>query len=235
MRRRGFPAAAAMLLLSAVAACDIPRDPHDTLERVRGDTLHVGVAPAPPWVLEGQGEPGGVEPDLVRRFARSLDAAVSWHRGSTEEHMEALSRYDLDLVIGGHTRASPWRRHVGFTAPWHVTEVRVAAPARRFVDDGQLRERRVAVPPAGPWASYVRIANGRPVPTEELESWDGPVVAPEWRLALMGLDTTGLELERRYHVMAVPPGENAFLMALENSLHGSDVPGLLRRWAGRMP
>lgn len=235
MSRRRLLGALVTALAWGAGGCDIPQDPRGTLERVRSDTLRVGVATAPPWVLDGPGEPRGVEPELVRRFARSLNAAISWHRGPTAEHMEALGHYDFDLVIGGHTRGSPWRRHVGFTAPYHVTEVRVAAPDTRFVEEGQLRERRVAVAPAGPMASYVRIANGEPVPVDDLEAWDGPVAAPEWRLLDMGLDTTGLELERHYQVMAVPPGENAFLVALENSLHAADVPALLRRWAARMP
>lgn len=227
------PLGAALVL--GAWGCDIPRDPRGTLERVRGDTLRVGVAAAPPWVLEGSGEPEGVEPELVRRFARELGAEIAWHRGPTAEHMEALAHYDLDLVIGGHTRASPWRRHVGLTAPWFVTEVRVAGPGAGSVEAEEIHDRRVAVSPAGPTAAHVRSAEGEPVPTEDLSTWDGPVAAPEWKLAHLGLDTTGLQVARHQQVMAVPPGENAFLMALENALRDADVPELLRRYAGRAP
>ena len=31
--------------------CDLPRDTHGTLDRVRGDTLRVGVTEAPPFVV----------------------------------------------------------------------------------------------------------------------------------------------------------------------------------------
>ncbi|MGH7477572.1 MAG: hypothetical protein ACRELD_14995, partial [Longimicrobiales bacterium] len=44
------------------------------------------------------------------------------------------------------------------------------------------------------------------------------LAAPTWALAGIGYDTLGPELHRERHVLAVPPGENALLTALESWL-----------------
>jgi hypothetical protein len=59
-----------------------------------------------------------------------------------------------------------------------------------------------------------------------------PVAAPTWRLAqLARKDNPALELSQTPHVLAAPPGENAFLVRVEQTLktQRSDVPLLLRR------
>ena len=68
-----------VLLLSV--GCGFPNDQRGTLARVRGDTLHVGVSEAPPFIVRhvGGGAQGGVEAALVRAFADSHGAAVVWH------------------------------------------------------------------------------------------------------------------------------------------------------------
>lgn len=142
-----------VLAASGLLACEVPRDPGDTLERVTGDTLRVGVSEAPPFVVRTDADPAGIEPDLIRSFARSIDATIVWVWGPTAEHMEALSHRDLDIVAAGLTAGTPWRSHVGLTVPY------------------------------------------RP-----------------------GFDTPGAESGGRRHVLAVPPGENRFLMALEDAL-----------------
>jgi polar amino acid transport system substrate-binding protein len=74
------------LLLVLAAACDLPRDPEGTLERVRGGTLRVGVAHNPPWAsLPAPGEAQGVEPRLVRALAAELGARVEWVAGGETE------------------------------------------------------------------------------------------------------------------------------------------------------
>jgi polar amino acid transport system substrate-binding protein len=223
--------AAALALL--FAACDIPRDPHDTLSRVRGDTLRVGVTAAPPWVIDRDGEPDGVEPELVRRFARELGAEVRWSWGSLAEHMEALEHYDLDVAIGGIEHGSPWGSRVGFTEPYHTSHVIIAGPPgapplTRDAIDGVP----VTVPAGGPIAALVRDAGAVPNVVDSLTHAVGPVSAPDWQLRNLGRDTVGVRLHRSRYVMAVPPGENGFLMALEDALHRADIRALLPAAAG---
>lgn len=149
LRHRGrLRVLAVVSVLLGGTACDVPRDPEGTLDRVRGGTLRVGITEAPPWVTRHGESVGGTEADLIRRFARSVGADLEWSWGPVADHMEALKRYELDLVAGGLTRDTPWTAHVGLTAPF---------------------------------------ADGR-------------------------------------HVMAVPPGENGFLAALDDVLHGANLP-----------
>lgn len=115
-----------VLLLIPLTACDLPRDPVGTLERVRGDTLRVGVVASPPYLVrsgEGDGlgaRAVGPEADLVRAFAGRIDAEVEWHWGSLDDHMKSLEAFELDLVAAGLTMTSPWKKNVGFTRPWKV-------------------------------------------------------------------------------------------------------------------
>lgn len=108
-----------LLTLLAFAACDLPRDPRDTLARVAMDTMRVGYIVDPPWVHAGPDGPVGIEPTLVQEFADRVRAEVAWQAGTEEELMRRLSSYELDLVIGGITRANAWGREVTLTMPYY--------------------------------------------------------------------------------------------------------------------
>ena len=60
---------ACALMAALVAGCGVPRDPETTLERVRGGTLRAGITASEPWTTLDGGQPGGVEVELVERFA----------------------------------------------------------------------------------------------------------------------------------------------------------------------
>jgi ABC-type amino acid transport substrate-binding protein len=109
-----------LLLLVPLTGCDLPRDSMGTLDRVRGDTLRVGVVASPPYLVRSGEQAAGPEAELVRAFASSVDAAVEWRWGSLDDHMKSLEAFELDLVAAGLTTASPWKRKVGFTRPWRV-------------------------------------------------------------------------------------------------------------------
>lgn len=136
---------ATVLLMLAAAGCSaIPADPDDTLERVTGDVLRVGVSVNPPWTelphgtdeQEGGTEPRGTEVELVADFAASLGAEVEWVIGGEENLIDQLDRGELDLVIGGLTADSPWHEVAALTRPYTESD-----------DGGQVR--RVMATPAG--------------------------------------------------------------------------------------
>ena len=110
----------AALLGFGLAGCDLPRDPEGTLDRARGGTLRAGAAEAAPWVVRrgAGGRPSGPEAALVEEFARSIDARVEWHWGSSDELLRRLEHRELDVVAAGLTAKSPWKAHVGLTRPW---------------------------------------------------------------------------------------------------------------------
>ena len=132
---------ASLLTVALLGGCSatIPADPEGTLERVTGGTLRVGVSPNPPWTDLPSGtdaEPEGIEPDLVRDFAETIDADIEWTSGGEEDLMGRLEDRELDLVVGGLTARSPWSSHVALTYRYLET---VAA-------DGQKELRVMAVP-----------------------------------------------------------------------------------------
>lgn len=102
--------------LASLLACGLPRDPEDTLSRVRGGTLRVGVVDAPPWAMHEPGRPPrGREVEAAERLAHDLGATIEWVPGGETRLMHALQTYELDLVIGGLIKDSPYQGEVGFT------------------------------------------------------------------------------------------------------------------------
>lgn len=122
----------ALVVIAALplCACRMPDDTEGTLDRVDGGVMRVGVTENDPWVeLDGQGSPaGGVEVELARRFARDLDAHIQWVDGSEEELVDAMHEGSLDLVVGGLTSKSRWKKDVAFTRPYVETRTVVGVP-----------------------------------------------------------------------------------------------------------
>src|SRR5919199_5046023 len=117
---------AAFVLCALTAACaNLPRDPKGTLRRVQGGRLRVGLVEHPPWVVRTEGEPAGAEVALVRQFASELNASPEWYWGGEQQHMEALERFELDLVAGGLTDDTPWSKYVGLTSPYYENRIAV--------------------------------------------------------------------------------------------------------------
>jgi polar amino acid transport system substrate-binding protein len=108
------------LLLALAGACGLPRDPEGTLDRVRGGTLRVGFVVDTPWVTAvGEGA-GGVEGAIVAELAHQLSARVAWTHGAETPLLTALHDGDLDLVVAGLTKDSPWAQKASFTRPYYV-------------------------------------------------------------------------------------------------------------------
>ena len=107
-----------ILACLTMACSNLPRDPKETLRTVQKRPMRVGLVAHSPWVERTGAEPMGVEVDLVREFAAALGTTPEWHWGGEQEQLEALQDYQLDLVIGGLTDRSPWRKYVGMTSPY---------------------------------------------------------------------------------------------------------------------
>jgi polar amino acid transport system substrate-binding protein len=199
------------------AGCRIPDDVNGTLDRVEGGVMRVGVTEHDPWVKLTGAEPGGVEPELARRFASTLDAQIEWTEGSEEELVSALHEGQLDLVVGGFDNKSPWKKKVSFTRPYFDTEVVIGVKPGLDppLDLGGVRvygERAT---------DEVGLAKGRTaadvVPVDALEPGVPAAVTDDYLLDELGLRE---ELSMRMHkrVMATQMGENAFLVELERFL-----------------
>ena len=203
--------------LLGVGCGEFPADPEKSLERAleRG-SLRVGVTDAPPWIRRAGDRAEGVEARLIESFADQLGLGIEWHWGPTEEHMEALETYRLDLAAGGLTRSNPWTKRIGASRPYYVERVRIGG----LPDDADPEGVRVAVPIASPLAHRLRDRGFRPWEVADLWAPEvrGPRAAPVWELRSHGLDPDSrFELGKREHVLAVPPGENRLLTRLERS------------------
>lgn len=212
----------------------MPRDPEGTYRAVSGGTLRVGVIGSGVWIRLEDGEARGVEPVLVRRLAEELEAEVEWVRGPADELLEALHRYELDLVIGGLTHSTPWRGRVALTAPFLTVPVEVGTPPGVEAIES-LEGRRVAVTEGSPWGAMIEGRGGIAVrmPVRRLAGYEGLVAAPAWRLEAWGRVPSGITLTRHRHVWAAAPGENRWLVHLERFLAGrrGEARGLLQRAA----
>ena len=211
-----------VLLLAAVAAtgCQYPRDPDGTLNRVEGGVMRVGVTEADPWVVLEQDRPvGGAEVELARHFARDLGARIEWVQGSEEELVDAAKEGQVDLIAGGLTSKSRWKKDVAFTRPYVETRTVVGVPAgESFPDDF------AGVPVAAELGTeeeglLAQRTEARVVPVASLEPLVGrPAAVPHYLLDDLELTDSGTELDEAKHVMAVKLGENAFLVRLERFL-----------------
>ena len=81
--------------------------------------MRVGIADNPPWVAVADTEVSGIEPTMIGELAGSLQARVKTVHGSETLLMESLHRRELDVVIGGFTSDSPWKKEVALTTPYH--------------------------------------------------------------------------------------------------------------------
>jgi polar amino acid transport system substrate-binding protein len=205
-----------LLLTSAIAAagCQFPRDTADTLNNVSGGgTLRVGITESEPWVSLRSGEPSGVEIGLIREFAARIGARVDYTTGPEEELVETLRRRELDVVLGGITDKTVWKKEVGMTKPYLTTHLVVGMPEGEDLADGT----KVAVENGTSAAALLESkTNAIPVPRETLRRGE-PAVADEWLLDDLGL-VEAKSLAAEEHVMLVSPGENAFMVALERFL-----------------
>lgn len=208
--------AALLVCLAALGAgCQFPRDTADTLERARDGTLRVGVTEHEPWVSLQHTDPSGVEVALVREFAATIDADVDYTAGSEEELVEALRRQELDIVIGGFSDRTAWKKEVGMTKPYVTTDVVVGMPDGRELSDGDLVVTETGTDHA--WL-LEKETGARAVERETLEGLTGrPAVVDEWLLDALELEPVEA-LAHTEHVMLTSPGENALLVALEQFL-----------------
>jgi polar amino acid transport system substrate-binding protein len=211
-----------VLLIAAIAAagCQYPRDPDGTLNRVEGGVMRVGVTEADPWVvLEGDRPVGGAEVELARRFAREVGARIEWVQGSEEELVDAAKEGQVDLILGGLTNKSRWKKDVAFTRPYVETRAVVGVPpGESFPDDF------AGVPVAAELGSeeeglLAQRTEASVVPVASLAPRAGrPAAVRHYLLDDLRLTDSGTELDKAKHVMAVKLGENAFLVRLERFL-----------------
>lgn len=211
----------ALLCLFILPGCDrYPQDPNDSLENaLQRDTLRIGVADSPPWVvIDADAPPGGAEGRLLAEFADELGVEVDWHRGGAQELLEALARYDLDIVAGGLSGANPWGAHVGFTLPYFTSRQVVGTPDPPLAS---LEGVVVTIHPLSSLREPLEERGAEVRENPELRDASGVIAGERWEVLATGREWAMEDLGETNHVLAVPPGENALLMRLEEFLQAN--------------
>ena len=223
---------ACLLAIAATAGCQFPRDPEGTLDRVEGGTMRVGVIEDEPWVVLGEDEPRGVEPELLRRFADQLDAEIEWVDGTEAELAEAIRGFQLDVIAGGLTRAWPYMREVGLTRPYVDTEIQIGVPPGTELPD-ELGGVEVWVEANSEAAALLKQEeeDAIRVTYERLAEVDGIALLDTYEIDALGYERTDHILRDDEHALGVPMGENAWLVELERFLldRGEEAEDLLHR------
>lgn len=178
--------------------------------------MTVAVAEDSPWVeTGGPAAPRGAEVELVEAFAEDLGVEILWRPLSASDALRSLESGEADLAVGGFTREEV--NAYGTAAPSYAyfEEVLVVAARPEARIPETIRGETIYLPPDVVARKLVREHGGTPVrdPAEA-----DLVALPHWEVAARGLVPSGVELERRRHVVAIPKGENAWLMRLETFL-----------------
>lgn len=208
----------------ALCGCEFPRDAEDTLERVRAEgVLRVGVTERPPWVTGRAGDARGIEPRIISAFAETLGARVEWVGGSESTLAKALESRRIDVLIGGHTRDTPWKKHLAITQPYIKPRLVVAGPLSSAppARKDELQGRVVAYHRTrADIAGEIEKIGAQPVAVDRFG--DALAAIYEFESGRLRLTPTRIVLETEEHVMLAAPGESRFLLELDRFLseHG---------------
>ena len=230
--RKAFLVVVLALVVLASAGCDFPRDPRGTLEGVRNGTMRVGIVDNAPWTRIEEGRASGAEAELLEEFAEKLGAETSFVLGTTPELLEAARQGEIDVMVGGFTSTSPGvseGKEAGVTGPYLTTRSVVGVPPGAPAFDNP-EGREIAVEGIGMTAALLKEEGAVPVAVDDPSSADVPVAAYRWQLEAWGFEPTPIELPAEDHIMAVPLGENGWLVELERFLraHRAEAKELLR-------
>lgn len=217
-RRHAHVLVAVALGALLVPSCGIPRDVEGTLDRVEGGTLRVGVIENEPWTSEGRESPTGIEVEIVKELAGELHARPEWIVGADEEIFASLEEHGLDIVIGGLTASSPWGSNITFTQTYATTSLAVGVPEGDPVPEDIAGEEISVEAGSEAEALLTEKTDAVPVAVEDITGSEGPAVVEDWLLDDLDLRDTGIHLIESDHVVAVPNGENAWLVEVENFL-----------------
>jgi polar amino acid transport system substrate-binding protein len=185
-----------------------------------------------PWIIiDGHTTPRGAEAALVEAFARELGVSIAWRRAPAFEALAALGRGDVDLVVGGFTQEAVTAHKSAAHTFAYFTEALIIAAKPGAAIPQNLAGVQVSTPPT---SLIHRLVEGEGAIAVSSDAEGAALVAlPDWQVLERGLVPTGIVLQRRKHVIAVPPGENAWVMTIETFLRDKtpDMRARLRGYA----
>ena len=211
-----------VLLLLVLNGCDqFPKDPNNTLEKISGKKLKVGIAESGEWASYKDGVATGIEVEIIKGFAESIKAQIEWVPGSQDHIINLMSEHEVDICIGNFTKKSPFKKHAGFSIPFYTEKIKVGAPAGVTIPE-EIEDVEVLVKKNSEAALVVKKEEAKPVLYDSVKNVDRLIVAPEMELQKHNLQVSEYDLKKIDHVIAIPKGENALLEKLDKYLdkHG---------------
>ncbi|WP_224104661.1 transporter substrate-binding domain-containing protein [Vreelandella aquamarina] len=216
-----------MLTLSG---CRYPQDIEGSMERIDNGVMRVGVSENPPWVIEAADGPAGLEVELVQALADELGATIEWHWGGESHLLLALEQHQLDLVISGLTENARISQLAAPTNAYYQSDYRVGAPLGMTLPD-TLEGQDITLSAVNHVARSLEKEGAvvhlttPPLPDNQL------VVQPTWWLMAHDYAMSHDTLATDAHIMALPKGENAWMMAVQRHLDSaSDIEQRLKGW-----
>lgn len=99
-----------IVCLAMVVGCDLPRDPENTLNRVRGDILKIGTTSA-------TGLSDARERAVLNAFAEKVGAEIRLHHEELHALVKQIERGEIHLIAGRLPKNTPFSKHLGLSAP----------------------------------------------------------------------------------------------------------------------
>ena len=114
----GRNSAFAALCVAAIG-CSLPHDAEDSLSHIKNGSMRVGVSTNPPWVATAGDTISGYEGTIVGELAHQLHSRIEAHPGAESVLLQQLHDRKLDMVVGGITSDSRWKKDVALTRAYH--------------------------------------------------------------------------------------------------------------------
>lgn len=97
---------------------------------VAAETLRVGVAGSPPFVIQENNNISGISVDIWKEIARTRKIDYQFiPQPSVQDGLDAIARKELDVLVGALTITSKRLETVDFTRPYILSEVAVLTKA----------------------------------------------------------------------------------------------------------
>lgn len=106
-------------LCVAAIGCSLPHDADDSLAHIKNGSMRVGVSINVPWAATSGDSIVGYEGTIVSELARQLHSRVEAHPGAESVLLQQLHDRKLDMVVGGITSDSRWKKDVALTKAYH--------------------------------------------------------------------------------------------------------------------
>ncbi|MBP5980525.1 MAG: transporter substrate-binding domain-containing protein [Halomonas sp.] len=208
-----------IFLVLVLTGCRYPVNIERPMADMQGGELNIGLSENPPWVINTEQGPAGLEVEIIQALAESMDATINWHWNSEGNLLAALSQYQLDLVIGGLTQDSNVNALAAPTKAYYKSHYSIGV-SNGLSLPSSLKNIEVAVPVVNHIAHALQKKGAIPRPTPDIGTHNEVVATPSWWLQAHDYQIDDWEIATDQHVMALPKGENAWMLVVQRHLNG---------------